>query len=375
MRDRTGEGLGHQVQAIGDISHFVLADDRYACTQIALAQTAGDAQQAVDGQAQGTVNAAERVEQQQTHDHTHGNDYLALQHQGVVARIQFILKRSLNFVLSLIESRDNPVAARAQRLPLLHRKLCALYVRVQVAAKAVHRCSSGSDRVIDARCELWRTALEQSNTLLQLGPKLQFDLQQALERAAHGYTQPLAGHQTCRDAADLTGNVDFPGHTNGAQINQKQRGVIFVQHHARGSRDVVDKVECLGQLLIPLGEHVILREAWLDTVHQGTGAFTQALYAVLGFQLLPLSCINIGKVGKRGFKLSAVADHILSGGGIAGQQTVAGRALQHGKSQNGRGHLQVLTANALLRDRVDACIQTVENPKTENDQRDDDNDG
>ncbi len=128
-------------------------------------------------------------------------------------------------------------------------------------------------------------------------------------------------------------------------------------------------------MLIPLGEHFILRQAWLDTVHQGAGAFTQALYAVLGFQLLPLSRIHVGKVSKSSLELSAVAGYILSGRGIAGQQTVTGRTLEHGKSQNGRGQLQVLTANALLRDRVDACIQAVENPKTENDQRDDDNDG
>ncbi len=232
MRDRAGEGVGHQVQAVGDIRHFVLADDRYAGTQIALAQTAGNAQQAVDGQAQGTVDAAERVEQQQAHDHTHGNDDFALQHQSVVARIQLILKRSLNFVLSLVEARDNDVAARTQRLPLLHRELCAFYVRVQVAAKVVHRCSRGSDRVTDARGQFWRTALEQSNALLQLRTKLQFDLQQALERATHRYTQPLTGYQTCRNTADLTGDVDFPGHTDGAQVDQKQRGVIFVQHHA-----------------------------------------------------------------------------------------------------------------------------------------------
>ncbi len=232
MRDGTGEGVGHQVQAVGDIRHFVLADDRYACTQIALAQTAGNAQQAVDGQAQGAVDTAERIEQQQTHDHAHGNDDFALQHQGVVARIQLILKRSLNFVLSLVEARDNDVAARTQRLPLLHRKLCAFYVRVQVAAKAVHRCSRGSDRITDARGQFWRTALEQSNALLQLRTKLQFDLQQALQRATHRYTQPLTGYQTCRNTADLTGDVDFPGHTDGAQVDQKQRGVIFVQHHA-----------------------------------------------------------------------------------------------------------------------------------------------
>ncbi len=128
-------------------------------------------------------------------------------------------------------------------------------------------------------------------------------------------------------------------------------------------------------MLIPLGEHFILRQAWLDTVHQGTGAFAQALYAVLGFQLLPLSRIHVGKVSKSSLELSAVAGHILSGRGIAGQQTVTDRTLQHGESQNRGGQLQVLTANALLRDGVDACIQAVENPQTENDQRDNDNDG
>lgn len=37
--------------------------------------------------------------------------------------------------------------------------------------------------------------------------------------------------------------------------------------------------------------------------------------------------------------------------------------------------MQIFTTDAFLGNGVDARIQTVENPKTENDQRDDDNDG
>ncbi|RMO01236.1 hypothetical protein ALQ50_200084 [Pseudomonas coronafaciens pv. coronafaciens] len=329
MRDGAGKRLCHQVETITDISDFVLADHLNASAQITVGQAAGDTQQAVDGQTQSAVDAEERVEQQQPHHYAHADHDFALQQQCVVTRVQFIFQRNLNIVLSFIEARHCDVTARTQCQALLCREICALYISLQIAAKTVHRGSGNRDGLTDMAGKFWGATLQQPDTLLQLTTKLQFVLQQALKRTTHCRAQALAGTQPCSKPADLPGDVDFSGHTDGAQIDQEQRCVIFVQHQARRGRNVVDKVQRLGQLIIPLREQLVRGCARLDAIHQRSSAVTKTLHATLCFQRGALASIHISEVVEGGVELCPVGAQVLRGRGITREQTVSVRSLQH----------------------------------------------
>ncbi|KUG43894.1 hypothetical protein ALP79_200157 [Pseudomonas savastanoi pv. fraxini] len=179
-----------------------------------------------------------------------------------------VLQCNLDFVLCLIKGSDRNVTLSTERLTSWCRVVRAFDIGLQLIAETVHCRGGRGDRIIDAVGQFWRASFEQTNALLKLATEQQLEPQQAVERTAHRGGQALSCANARSDTSDLTGHVDFPGHTNGTQVDQKQRRRIIVQHQTRGGRYVVDKVERLRQLLVPLSKQIVRRQARFDTFHQ-----------------------------------------------------------------------------------------------------------